>query len=300
MVRWLCILSIAFISKLGISQSAIDIPIENGNIHVTTFGIGKPILIINGGPGMNSEGFTSLAQELGKTNLAILYDQRGTGQSTISEVNSETMTMDLMVSDIEAIRKYFGFKDWVVLGHSFGGMLASYYLKKHPERLSGLILSGSGGFNLSITRNLNLLSRLSKNERDSLNYWNRQISRGDTSYQARYNRGKYLAPAYVYDKKHAPVIAERLTQGNRTINSLIWQNIRTINFDCSEAYKNFEKPVLIIQGKQDVMGDHIAKEAYNLLPNSTLVFMDKCAHYGWLEQPRDYFEALSNFLNQFD
>lgn len=296
MVRWLCILSIAFISKLGISQSAIDIPIENGNIHVTTYGVGKPILIINGGPGMNSEGFASLAQELGKTNLAILYDQRGTGQSTISEVNSETMTIDLMVSDIEAIRKHFGFKDWVVLGHSFGGMLASYYLKKHPERLSGLILSGSGGFNLRITRNLNLLSRLSENERDSLNYWNRQISLGDTSFQARYNRGKYLAPAYVFDKKHAPVIAKRLTQGNRSINSLIWQNIRAITFDCSEAYKNFEKPVLIIQGKQDVMGDNLAKEAHNLLPNSTLVFMDNCAHYGWLEQPVTYFNSINQFL----
>lgn len=279
------------------SQTPFNIPSESLTIHGKTYGAGEPILIINGGPGMNSDGFASLAQELGKNNLAILYDQRGTGQSTVSEVNSETMTMDLMVSDIEAIRNHFGFEQWVVLGHSFGGMLSSYYLKKYPEHLSGLILSGSGGFNLSITRNLNLLSRLSENERDSLNYWNRQINLGDTTYQARYNRGKYLAPAYVFDKKHAPVIAERLTQGNRTINSIIWQNIRAINFDCNEAYKNFKKPVLIIQGKQDVMGDSIAKEAHSLLPNSKLVFIDDCVHYGWLEQPEIYFSAIDRFLD---
>ena len=288
--------ALVFISCYIQAQQTISIPIDNGNLHIATYGIGKPILIINGGPGMNSEGFATLAKELGKTNLAILYDQRGTGKSTISEMSAETMTMDLMVSDIETIRNHFGFKEWIVLGHSFGGMLASYYLKKHPENISGLVLSGSGGFNLSITRNLNLLSRLTETERDSLNYWNRQISQGDTTYQARYNRGKYLAPAYVFDRKHAPVIAERLTQGNQTINSLIWQNIRTIDFDCSEAYKNFKKPVLIIQGKQDVMGDNIAKEAHDLLENSTLVFMDECAHYGWLEQPTEYYAAINKFL----
>lgn len=299
MVRWFFILSFAFISNLGISQSSIDIPIKNGKLHVSTYGVGEPILIINGGPGMNSEGFASLAKELGKNNLAILYDQRGTGKSSISEVNTQTMTMDLMVDDIETIRKHFGYKDWVVLGHSFGGMLASYYVKKQPEHIKGLILSGSGGFDLSITRNLNLTARLTQTERDSLNYWNRIISQGDTTCQARYNRGKYLAPAYVYNRKYAPIIAERLTQGNRQINSLIWQNILAINFDCTEAFKNFKQPVLIIQGKQDVMGDNIAKEAHKLLENSTLIFMNDCAHYGWLEQPDIYFSSINHFLHLF-
>ena len=297
MKRWVSILFIAFITKLGISQSAIDIPIKDGNIHVTTYGVGKPILIINGGPGMNSEGFISLAEELGKTNLAILYDQRGTGNSTLAEVNSNTVTMDLMVQDIETIRNYFGFNDWVVLGHSFGGMLASYYLKKNPNSINGLILSGSGGFDLSIIRNINLLSRLTSKERDSLNYWNRKISQGDTSYLARYNRGKFLAPAYVYNKKHVPVIARRLTQGNRTVNSLVWQNIRAIKFDCREAYRKYAKPVLIIQGKQDVMGDTIAKEAHKILSNSRLIFIDECVHYGWLEQPKIYFNAINSYLS---
>ncbi|PNQ73946.1 alpha/beta hydrolase [Hanstruepera neustonica] len=281
------------------AQTMLNIPIQNGNIHVTTYGGGEPILIINGGPGMNSNGFVSLAQELGKTHLAILYDQRGTGKSTISEINSETMTMDLMVSDIEIIRQYFGFENWIVLGHSFGGMLASYYLKKQPERIRGLILSGSGGFDLNITRNLNLLARLSETERDSLNYWNQRINQGDTTYLASYNRGKYLAPAYVYDRKHVPVIAERLTQGNSVVNSLIWQNMRAIEFNCRDGYRNFTNPVLIIQGKQDVMGNTIAREAHKLLENSELVFLNECVHYGWLEQPEGYFEAIHRFLSNF-
>ncbi|WP_418510716.1 alpha/beta fold hydrolase [Corallibacter sp.] len=279
-----------------ISQKQDFIPIDIGVIKVTTYGKGQPILIINGGPGMSSQGFSTLAKELGKTHLAILYDQRGTGQSVINEISENTMTMDFMVEDIEAIRKHFGFNNWIVLGHSFGGMLASYYLKKHPKRIKGLILSGSGGHDLSITRNLNLTSRLTSKERDSLNYWNRKIYQGDTTYKTLYNRGKYLAPAYVYDRKHAPIIAERLTQGNRIINSLIWENIRAINFDCSDAFINFKEPVLIIQGKQDVMGNTIAKKAHSLLTNSKLIFIDKCAHYGWLEQPEEYYRNIYMFI----
>jgi len=297
MAKWLYIFVFLSISLNGISQSIYKIAIPEGNLHITTYGQGKPILIINGGPGMNSEGFTSLAKELGKNNLAILYDQRGTGKSYISEISTETMTMDFMVEDIEVIRNHFKFKQWIVLGHSFGGMLASYYVTKHPDKIKSLILSGSGGYDLSITRNLDLHSRLTQTETDSLNYWNRQISLGDTTYQARYNRGKYLAPAYIYDKKHAPIVAERLTQGNRTINSLIWQNIRAINFNCTEAFKNFKNPVLIIQGKQDVMDINIAESAHQLLTNSELVFIDKCAHYGWLEQPEIYFNTIESFLS---
>jgi proline iminopeptidase len=286
-----------FLYFISFAQKTYDISINNSNIHITTYGQGEPILIINGGPGMNSEGFKSLAKELGKNNLAILYDQRGTGKSTVSEINSETMTMDLMIDDIETIRNHFNFKQWIVLGHSFGGMLASYYVKKHPNRIQALILSGSGGYDLSITRNLNLLSRLNQTETDSLNYWNRQISQGDTTYQARYNRGKYLAPAYVYNKKHVPIVAERLTQGNLTINGLIWQNIRAINFNCTEAYKEFKQPVLIIQGKQDVMDVAIAESAHMLLSNSELVIIDECVHYGWLDQPEIFYSVIEKFLS---
>ena len=296
-MKYVIAIFFSFLLTSTFSQTTYNIPFPNGNLHVNTYGQGEPILIINGDPGMNSKSFTSLAKELGKNNLAILYDQRGIENSTISEVSTKTMTMDFMVKDIETIRNHFNFNQWIVLGHSFGGMLASYYVSKHPENIEFLILSGSGGYDLTITRNLNLQSKLNQTERDSLNYWNRQISQGDTTYQARYNRGKYLAPAYIYDKKHTPVVAKRLTQGDRTINNLIWQNIRAIDFDCTQAFKNFKQPVLIIQGKQDVMDVAIAESSHELLSNSQLVFIDKCAHYGWLEQPEIYFKAIEAFLS---
>ena len=221
------------------AQKEVSVQLENSNLHVTTFGKGEPLLIINGGPGMNSEGFSGLAKELGKNNLAIIYDQRGTGKSSIDKITAATITMDLMVADIEAIREYFKFETWSVLGHSFGGMLASYYVSKHPKRVNGLILSSSGGIDLTLLSTLDLTSQLNKTERDSLAYWNRKIARGDSSRNALFQRGKYLAHAYLYDDTYIDVVAERLTQGNSRINELLWENMRKMNFDCSGAIEKF-------------------------------------------------------------
>lgn len=278
------------------SQNETFIKDGESTIKVSTYGQGEPLLIINGGPGMNSEGFKFLAKELGKSNLAILYDQRGTGNSKMPEINNKTITLDLMVEDIETIRKYFGFENWTVFGHSFGGMLGSYYTSKFPNKVKGLVLSSSGGISLKLFKNLNLQSRLTQIQRDSLRYWNREIASGDTSYHARLQRGKYLAPAYIYTNTHRATIAKRLTQGNSTINQLVWQNMRQINFDCSSALKKVDLPVLIIHGKQDVVDLSVPKLAHTVFKNSTLVILDKCVHYGWLDQPEAYFTTIDDFF----
>ncbi len=265
-------------------------------IHLKIFGEGTPILIINGGPGMNSKGFIPLAKTLGKTNQAIIYDQRGTGQSKMLEINATTITLDLMIDDIETIRKHLNIQQWVVLGHSFGGMLASYYAAKHPERIKGLVLSASGGINMDLFSRINITSRLTPQERDSLSYWNDRISKGDTSYHTRLRRGYNLAPAYLYDKSNVPIVAERLTQLNTTINQLVFQNMRKIGFDCAIGLKELKAPVLIIQGKEDIIDQQVAKTTLNVIENSDLVLLENCGHYGWLDQPKKYFFYLDQYL----
>ena len=62
--------------------------------HYEVYGEGVPILIINGGPGMSSEGFRPLAKELGKEYKAIIYDQRGTSQTQMKNPNENNVTLD--------------------------------------------------------------------------------------------------------------------------------------------------------------------------------------------------------------
>lgn len=251
---------------------------------------------------MNCNGFAGLAKDLSTHNQTIIYDQRGTGQSQIPNIDSSTITMDLMIDDIETLRKHLGIEKWIVMGHSFGGMLASYYASLHPERIDGLILSSSGGIDLDLTTYVQqtINARLSEDEQKQANYWSQQMSNGDTSHAVRLKRGMALAPAYLVNKKYIPVIAERLTQGNSLINQLVWNNLRKINFDCAPQLRSFTKPVLIIQGKQDIIKEETAQKAKAVFPNAKLVIINNCSHYGWLDAPDVYMTAVKSFLVALD
>jgi len=271
---------------------------ENGLIHYKIYGKGYPLLIINGGPGMNCEGFSSMAELFSDKYMIILFDQRGTGKSELEKVDSTTITIDLMVQDIETLRQHLKINNWIVLGHSFGGWLAEYYASKYPERIKGMILSSSGGLDLEVLdyfgANTNI--RLSESEKDSLKYWNKKIENGDASHYANYQRAKALAPAYLYDKKYIPEIAERLTQGKPQITGLVYKDLFKMRYDCKEFLKDFIKPILIIQGRQDIVGDGTAYKAHVILKNSTLVFLNECCHYGWLEQKEKYKIEIEKFI----
>ncbi len=271
---------------------------DDKKIHYQTFGNGTPILIINGGPGMSSEGFIPLAKRLAKNYKTIIYDQRGTGLSTVETVDSTTIKMDLMVEDIEALRTHLGYEEWVVMGHSFGGIMAYYYAAKHPGRVAAMIQSSSGGMDLELLSTLDITAGLTEMQADSLAFYSAKIRNGDDSYETLLKRGQFLAPAYLYNQKYVPVVAERLTQGNSRINGLIWQNLRQMNYDTKGDLKNFKKPVLILHGAQDIVGTGIAETAHNVLPNSKLVILERCRHYGWLDRPEKYYGEIEKFLQK--
>lgn len=273
---------------------------EHGLIHFITHGQGEPLLIINGGPGLDCEGFIPLAELLSDQFMTIIYDQRGTGGSSLHHVDSTTVTLELMAKDMEAIRSHFHLKKWILLGHSFGGFMAEYYASHYPERVKAMILSSTGGIDLSILNyfNENLNIRLSQTERDSLKFWDNKIKQGDTTSYAKYNKAKFLASAYLYNKQYVPALANRLASGGvPRITALVYKDLFKIGFDCSQSLDKFSNPVLIIQGRQDLTGDGVAYEAHRVLKNSQLVFINESGHYSWWEQSDKYKQEVEKFIS---
>lgn len=288
-----------FVSVNVFSQKEQTITSGNSKLHYKTFGAGQPILIINGGPGMNCEGFGYIADEISKFGYqTIIYDQRGTGKSTVEKIDSKHITIDLMVQDIENLRKHLNIEKWTILGHSFGGMLAAYYTSKHPDAVEKIIFSSSGGINMNFTKyaQKRISGNLTKTQKDSVDFYAAKIDSGDNSLKTRKLRAKYLANAYVFDKTKAPIIAERLIQVNFDVNSIVFQSLITNNFDCSDKFNNFKKPVLILQGENDIISIETAQEIKTAFPNSELVTMKNCGHYGWLDAKDVYFNAVKRFL----
>jgi proline iminopeptidase len=275
-------------------------PADGVRIYYRIFGKGEPLLIINGGPGGNSEGFAQIGGMMGEKYQAIIFDQRGVGKSTLPALNTQTITMDLMREDMEALRKHLGIKAWTIMGQSFGGILSSYYTAKYPQYVKGLIYSASGGLDLEFTKYIQarIQQNLTPTERDSLNFYSQKLNQGDTTLHTRQKRAYFLASAYIIDKKFLPTIAARLMQIDMNVNGIVFQDLTKINYDTKKALQSFQKPVLILQGRQDIIAPEIAQTAHKVFPNSRLVMLANCAHYGWLDAKEKYMREVHKFMQK--
>jgi len=101
---------------------------------------GIPALFLHGGPGAGISPKSRRFFDPERYHV-VLFDQRGAGQSTPLGETRENTT-DLLIEDIERLRKMLGIEQWLVFGGSWGSTLSLAYAQAHPERCLGLVLRG--------------------------------------------------------------------------------------------------------------------------------------------------------------
>ncbi len=112
---------------------------DNVQLHLSIKGEGIPCLFIHGGPGQGSYYWEKLAGEVGEKHFKMIYlDQRGCGQSTSPEDGN--YGIERVIKDFEEIRESLGIDHWLIMGHSFGGILQTYYASLHPESIKGILM----------------------------------------------------------------------------------------------------------------------------------------------------------------
>ena len=62
------------------------------------------------------------------------------------------------------------------------------------------------------------------------------------------------------------------------------------------ALRRVRIPTLIVHGRQDPMPESVALDNQRLLVGSRLVWLDRCGHWPWIEQPEALERALFEFL----
>lgn len=98
----------------------------------------NPALIyLHGGPGYNSSSFRDLIGE-DLTHYHMVYlDQRGSGRS--GELKQDTLLIDDLVEDLEAVREFLALDTFTPLGHGFGALIALEYGRRYPQHVQKVV-----------------------------------------------------------------------------------------------------------------------------------------------------------------
>lgn len=101
------------------------------------------LIFLHGGPGYNSFSFeASTAQRLADEGYyVIVYDQRGCGRSV--EPDGTRYDFEEAVQDLSDIYATYGIGKATLIGHSWGGTLGIIFTSQEPDKVNGLVLTGS-------------------------------------------------------------------------------------------------------------------------------------------------------------
>jgi proline iminopeptidase len=121
-----------------------SLPSQGEALYSKSFGnkSDKALIFLHGGPGYNCANFEiTTAQQLADQGYyVIVYDRRGEGRST--DQNAK-YTFQESFDDLNSLYKTYGIKKAGLIGHSFGGIVATLFAEKYPADVSSLILVGA-------------------------------------------------------------------------------------------------------------------------------------------------------------
>ena len=118
--------------------------VPGGKVYWRKFGAGgkTPLLTLHGGPGA-SHNYLLPLQALADERPVVFYDQLGCGRADSPEEDI-AYSIQRSVDEIDAVRAALGLEQVVLLGHSWGALLAVEYLCQGRGRgVDRLILSGA-------------------------------------------------------------------------------------------------------------------------------------------------------------
>lgn len=273
-----------------------------------------PVIYLHGGPAVptrtsNYEFFKQLTTDGFDV---YLYDQIGTGLSSQSDDISE-YTLERNVADLEAIRQQIGSEKVILVGTSWGSVLAAYYLEQYPDHVEKVIFMSPGV--LGDRKNVRYdYSRSASSQDDSILLPPlRMILAGAlarTNPAAATNFASQSEMNGIYDafitspsmdyqvncKGYVPTNKpSRSGGGNYYANLLVLQSLKKAH-DPRLNLTSLQTPVLIMRGACDYIPWESTLSYKQTLPNSTLILIENAGHALTESQPEVVLASMRAFL----
>lgn len=275
------------------------------------------VFFLHGGPGFNCANFeATTAQRLADNGYyVIVYDRRGEGRSAATDAR---FTFEQTFEDLEGLYREYDIDKAALIGHSFGGMVASLFADRFPERTAAVILVGAPvnlqeSFAHIIAKsrtiyetrrdsaNLQYLAMLETMDKSSLPYSSfcflHAMQNGFYSPKNPTAEAKALYAAFRADTalvKYGSQMTPQPTQG-------FWQNEHYTTLDMTATLQSLTTkgvPLYGIYGKED--GLYSEQQVMNLqaligVPN--LLYLDNCSHNVFIDQQSPFIEAITAYTS---
>ena len=272
-----------------------------------------PVVVLHGGPGIpDMAGDAAYFGQLTDTGHDVyVYDQLGAGHSSrLADPTGYGIERD--VADLEAVRRTVGADRLVLVGHSYGGTLATHYTAAHPERVASMVLSSpgpldpadrSGGLaaaGLGFGRSLRLYAAALR-PRALMGYTLLQADPaaahaylGDDEADARNDHVLDLAEPALHcgpDQGTGPV------RGSGFYAQQYPQSASAPPHpDVRPALERLPVPVLLLKGSCDYLSWSSVQDYRGTLPDTTLVYLDGAGHNTYEDRPDEVLGAMRAFL----
>ena len=243
---------------------------KEGKFSYLESGKGRPIIILHGLMG-NLSNFDGVFDHFSALGYRIIMPELPIYSMPILKTNVKNLA--------KFIKEFTVFKDledYILMGNSLGGHIALYYTKHYPEKVKGLVLTGSSG-----------LYENSMGES--------YPKRGDYEYVKNKAQDVFYNPE-VATKEIIDDVFATINDRNKLIRTLAIAK-SAIRHNMAKDLPKMKLPVGLIWGKNDtVTPPEVAEEFHTLLPNSSLYWIDKCGHAPMMEQPEAFNVLLQEWL----
>ena len=300
--------------KLSGGVKMIEIETPSGKFNVWTKRVGnnptKKVLLLHGGPGANHEYFQAIDSYFPKESIEYYYyDQLGSSFSDKPKDQS-LWTIERFVDEVEQVRLALGLDEnnFIILGHSWGGILGLEYALKHQNRMKALIIS-------------NMVPSIP----DYIKYANDVLApKLDPSVLKKIreyeNAGDYTNTEYLglieehYYPKH--VLRMPLEEWpNPVTRSLAGLNYKIYlkmqgpsefgvvgdallkDWDRKDDLKNLKIPVLTIGGQYDTMDPKQMEWMSTEVQNGTYLHCPNGSHWSMYDDQETYFNGVTEYIN---
>jgi proline iminopeptidase len=292
----------------------IPITTPKGDFRVWTKRVGNnpttKLLLLHGGPAATHEYFEACDSYLPAAGIEYYYyDQLGSFYSDQPD-DPDLWQIDRFVDEVEQVRVALGLDsdNFFLLGHSWGGILATEYALKHQQHLKGLVISSM----MSSIPAYNEYARtvlMPAMDQEQLAKIQSLEASGDTE-TAEYMEllhDHYLAHVcrLAADEWPEPVVRS-FGHLNRSIYvpmqgpSELGASGLLAEWDRTESQKDIHVPTLVIGATHDTMDPVHMAEMARRFPKGRFLLCHNAGHMAMYDDQATYFRGLIDFITDVD